>query len=147
MCPVQEWCTYALRVQTIEATVSVPCAGVVYICVHWVQTIKVTVSVSCAGVVYVCTESTDYRGYCQCALCRSGVYTYVCLRVQTIKVTVNVSYAGVVYVCTESAFPHKRLQQLAHSFSQKHSDLGLSPTQLSDNIFVEHTPTVVSHGA
>ena len=52
---------------------------------------------------------------------------------------------GAVYVCTEDAFPSKRWQQLATAFVSKHRKLGFTVDQLSNNLYVEHAATIVSH--
>jgi len=49
---------------------------------------------------------------------------------------------GAVYMCTEDTFPHKRLKQLAEGFARQHHK---TPQELSDNIFVEHSATIVSN--
>ena len=48
---------------------------------------------------------------------------------------------GAVYINTEDAFPSKRLCQLAGVFSEQHSSN--TAKKLTDNIFIEHTGTVV----
>ena len=52
---------------------------------------------------------------------------------------------GAVYISTEDAFPSKRWQQLASSFASRHSHLGLTLEKLSNNLYIEHAATVVSH--
>ena len=51
---------------------------------------------------------------------------------------------GAVYVATEDAFPAKRLQELAESFSKRHSAMKYNTKQLMDAIFIEHSATIVS---
>ena len=50
---------------------------------------------------------------------------------------------GALYISTEDAFPSKRLCQLASVFNEHHSSI-LTAKQLTDNIFIEHTGTVVT---
>lgn len=50
---------------------------------------------------------------------------------------------GAVYISTEDAFPSKRLYQMANVFSEHHPCNVLTTKQLTDNIFIEHTGTVV----
>ena len=54
-------------------------------------------------------------------------------------------HTGAVYICTEDVFPSKRLRQLTEFFVQDHSKLKLTAKNVSDNIFVEHTATIVSN--
>lgn len=49
---------------------------------------------------------------------------------------------GAVYISTEDAFPSKRLYQLAGVFNECHHST-LTTKQLTDNIFIEHSGTVV----
>jgi DNA-repair protein XRCC3 len=52
--------------------------------------------------------------------------------------------AGAVYICTGDVFPSKRLRQLTEFFIQDHSKLKLTVKNISDNIYVEHVPTISS---
>ena len=45
---------------------------------------------------------------------------------------------------TEDAFPAKRLQEMAESFSERQSDMKYNTKQLTDAIFIEHSATIVS---
>lgn len=49
-----------------------------------------------------------------------------------------------MYVATEDAFPAKRLQELADSFSKRHLDMKYCTKQFTDAIFIEHSATLVS---